>query len=290
VDGIAAALRASTWVLASTLAILACGGESSNLGSDAADDAGGGRSGASTQRGGSSTGAVGATGATSSQYCNPIPGVCTLGGTLSTYTRPVGNPCDIEGNVCQGTYCNDVYSASSYKVACCGGKWSTDIVTQNGVETCRRPLVAGDPYACPFDVEAMCSVGETHCSEERRFGVEDVTTACLPLCAASDCSCFCTPDVTGGCSFEDEPGSGLKGFCSCSWVKAPVLQGELGSIQVVCELVTAPEPGTCEPYPDLDVACADLGIGTVCADSVQPGEGCVPMGSAGDVYGYCCPG
>lgn len=145
----------------------------------------------------------------------------------------------------------------------------------------------GDPFPCGLDGSTTCVAGESYCHFVTMQPVLVQTTSCDALCEAADCSCFCTPDETGGCAFTPPDAPSTNGGCTCNWIWSPNGPRQPGGVAVDC---TFYPPSRCTRSPEWDEVCADAGRveAYVCLSPDPPIPGCeLTLGIDGN-SAVCC--
>ncbi|HEY2408422.1 MAG TPA: hypothetical protein VGI10_20585 [Polyangiaceae bacterium] len=211
----------------------------------------------SSPAGGSAgNGAAGNGAAGRSSVCPAKPQTqCSGTGTPPAY-ESIYAPCDQQGNVCSGgDLAGDEEGCfiMSWNLQCCSGMWYPTVLGDGGVpEVCPS---AGTPFPCGTDPSLSCVDGQNACAESLDLATSARTYMCSSLCAAADCSCFCTPGAQGGCSYTiadpTEPSN-----CQCGVAR--------GEVDTFCTHGTEPTYG-CTRDPGTDATCdADHPVAFLC--------------------------
>ncbi len=249
---------------------------------------GGTSPGGTTATGGALTGGTGQSGTQGvggTMVCSaPLDGDCD---GVSTSYAPSG-PCSTDGASCSGRTLFEENACGDWSAICCRGQWSALAPGANPV--CPDPLMPGDPFACGIDGSIECVAGESYCHFVTMQPTNDQAASCDVLCAAADCSCFCTPDDTGSCSFMPSDAPSTNGGCTCAWTWSQSGPRQPGGVAVDC---TFYPPSRCTRSPDWDSICADAGRAEahVCLAPDPPIPGCeIAIGIDANSYVCCMAG
>jgi hypothetical protein len=229
---------------------------------------------------------------------------------VGMYLPPQGS-CTIENTACRGHACVNSNKIDEWDYdwasLCCDGQWLTlwpeALSSLTTPPACPKPLAPGDRFRCG-DAGLTCVAGQSACVERVDQRTSSSQFACVPLCEAGDCSCFCPSaegctfncQQSGACPLDPPDQACPLDRCSCGvGFDAVGAIHQPGTVQLTCTTEAKPQVGCTAGDDCLCAAAAPRSFAYNCSGSGPPDADCImaPLTSIGPACGvdsevFCC--
>jgi hypothetical protein len=120
----------------------------------------------------------------------------------------------------------------NWTVICCSHVWEDVLPPDAGPISCPT-LRPGDRFPCG-STGLTCVAGASYCYERNDPDTKENLASCEPLCAAGDCTCFCTDPVS--CTFRPPDAICQRDSCRCEPPRASNSLLQPGGVHLSCSL------------------------------------------------------